>query len=215
MLEFNSEQDKHFLRIVDIFKKEAHNIVQPFEFQAFSLNDYNQILGIPGTKYVNQGFSRCGLMKEVLTSSAFTRCIPVIMRDNFNGYSAMIHIDANEGRINGNQISYLDYNLPKGLYNVAIINTDRSFQSIASTQSELSKMRPDIFNFQILNVKNDNMRYDITYDPKSDNIFVYIEGKKEVLKTKGLDLAVLKHAPELIPLAMSYYESEFWKTFHM
>jgi len=215
MLEFNSDADKYLLNVVDIFKKNASSIVKPFELETSSLEEYTQMLKIPGTKLVSQGGISGCLMKEVLISPSFTRCVPVIIRDNFNGYSALIHIDANEGRINSDQIGFLEYILPKGLYNAAIIDTNRSFQTTRNTMYELSNIRPDIFNFQVLNIQNDDKRYDVTYDPKSDNIFVYIEGKKEVLKTKGLDIEVLKYMPELTPLAMNYYEPEFWKTFHM
>jgi len=203
MNNYLSQIDQVLLNTINKLKQNIDIIKQPISSKTVPIEELNEILKKSNVKHVSQGGSRAGLAKEILTSSGYTRCVPIIIRDNLNNYAMKLHLDANRGYLSREQIGELEY-FPKGILNVAIIEGVDYFKTSENTKNQLLEIRKDIVNFEVIPIQETSNRYSVTYDSENDNIYIAIEGQDTVKKASGLDLKLDKRIPDLYLLAQKY-----------
>lgn len=213
-MDYTSETDQILLNVVDILRQSRKIFGELKPFKEVPLEELNSVLETPGTKDFTQGNSRISLAKEILTSNSYSSCVPIIIRDNLNNYAMKLHLDANLGGLSVNQIYSLN-TFPKGLLTVAIIEGTHSFKIPKNVEPILSKYRKDIVSFESLEIQSKNSNYSVTYNPRTDSIYAYVQGQGFALKAKGLDLKLDERMPGVIDELADHYRMNITNTFFM
>ena len=203
MLKYETKQDQMLLKLVNELKKRRKQLQPDVNFKHVLDIEHDLLLEDNVIRKVFQGKSQTASNDEILMCNDYSNGASVVVLDNLNKHSIMMHVDPDYNRLSGMQ--YIDlFKFPKGILNVGIIFNSQSQDIYDSIKTHIEYTRKDIINFLKIHIPSAEKGFQVSYDPKRDNLYIRLKDPKKDVRLNCLDLKLFEYIPSLKDFAMKY-----------